>query len=704
MKKHLFTSLIFFVLAMVCTPKAIAQSFNPGIYSGWLTTPDNYFDTVPAAPGVTFTQITRGIGNQFSTATDGINSGKWQDADANSAITNERYFTFAGMADNATTFTIDSLLFILGRTSTGPDSCLLQYKAPSTGYMYVPVNAQVYTILNPSVSATTSLYIVPDAPISVTATDSVVFRLVGWHASSSLGKMKIMNNTEIFGSSTPVNTNSINAPFIQNNNAVCVSTVVGDSVSVTFSAAGTFNSGNVYSLELSDASGSFATPQVIGTLNSDQNSVAITGYVPAGTTNGSAYQLRVTSSDPAVTGMDTTVLTIHPGLMTSIQIQDPSCPDSAGSIDLTVTGGSGVFNYAWSNNATTEDLTGLSAGNYAVTVSDAAGCLADTSAQIQTVADFAVTASQTDISCYEGTNGSVSVVPGGGTAPYTISWTGNGISASGDQVQNLAAGMYTMTLLDANNCPYTENYTLTEPDSLMATETLIDALCNGSADGSISLVIDGGTAPYTISWTGNGTSASGDQVQNLSAGMYDMILTDANNCMISGTYEIEEPDALGMTASIDQALCSSCFGTITLTVNGGIGSYSYNWDNNTSMSFVSGTPGTYCVEVTDNNGCAADSCFQIVSTAGLEAYAVSDFTGVFPNPATDKCVFVFNGAGTAKEIRVLDATGKVVLNDRISALETAYLLETSVWSEGTYMYRITDENGRMSSGKLIVIR
>lgn len=376
---------------------------------------------------------------------------------------------------------------------------MLQYKAPSTGYTYVPVNAQVYTILNPSISATTSLYIVPNAPITVTATDSVVFRLVGWHASSSLGKMKIMNDSEIFGSSAPVNTNSINAPAIQNNQAVCVSAVAGDSVSVTFSAAGTFNSGNVYSLELSDASGSFAAPQVIGTLTSAQNSVAITGYVPAGTANGNAYQLRVTSSDPVVTGMDTTVLSIHPGLMTSVQIQNPACPDSTGSIDLTVTGGSGTLNYVWSNNETTEDITGLIGGNYAVTVSDAVGCMKDTTVSIQAVADFAIVATQTDISCYQGANGAISVVASGGTAPYGISWSGNGTNATGDQVQNLTAGTYTMTLLDANNCPYSENYTLTEPDSLAVTETLTDALCNGSADGAIALTVNGGTAPYAVS-------------------------------------------------------------------------------------------------------------------------------------------------------------------------------------------------------------
>jgi len=389
MKRKLMTSLAGILVVAGMNAFKAQTLFNPTVYSGWVSTPSNSFATVPAGSGVSFNQPRRGAGNQFSTSTDGINSGQWQNASAADAITANRYFAFSAVANSTTAFQIDSLFLVLGRSSTGPDSCILQYKSPATGYAFVSVTPNTYTILNPTSNPTTSVTVIPSSPLMVPASDSIVFRLVAWHASSSLGKMRMINNTAIYGSSMAAVAYSIEAPMVQTTNALCVSPVRGDSVQVTFNAVGTFNSGNTYSLELSDVSGSFAAPLIIGSVNSQANSGTINGFIPAGITNAN-YRLRIRSSNPPVNGLDTTELLVNPGLVLSASVFQPACPDSSGSIDLTISGGSGTVQYDWSNGANTQDLSNLPGGNLDVIVMDDLGCSADSSFQIFPVPAFDV--------------------------------------------------------------------------------------------------------------------------------------------------------------------------------------------------------------------------------------------------------------------------------------------------------------------------
>ena len=391
MKKQLVIYVLsFFIFGMGVNKLKAQTPFNPNTYSGWVSTPTNSFANIPASPGVLFTQVMRGTGNTFSTAADGINSSKWNNPSANAAITANQYLTFSVSSNSTTTFEIDSLSLILGRSNTGPDSCILQYKLASTGNIFTPVVAGVRVILSPSISPTTTLSIIPLTPILASSNDTIVFRLVAWHASSTLGTMKLMNNTTVYGKATAVVTNSIAAASVQTSNVTCVSALQGDSVQVTFNSTGVFNGGNIYSLELSDASGSFSTPLVIGNITSNQNTGTINAFIPIGTASAN-YQLRVKSSNPAITGLDTTHLMVHPGMILSVSILQPNCPDSTGEIDLTITGGSGTIQYNWSNSELTQDLNNLTGGTYSVNVTDAVGCLADSSFSIQSISGFEIT-------------------------------------------------------------------------------------------------------------------------------------------------------------------------------------------------------------------------------------------------------------------------------------------------------------------------
>ncbi len=622
MKQHLLISLAG-ILFLAGTHAAHAQTpFNPTVYSGWVSTPGNYFATVPAGSGVTFHQPLRGSGNQFSTASDGINSGQWQNTSATDAITANRFFTFSATANATTAFQIDSLQLVLGRSSTGPDSCMIQYKSPATGYLFVPLTSTTYPILNPTTNPTTLLTIIPASPLQVPASDSIVFRLVAWHASSSLGKMRIINNTAIYGSSLPAVPYTITAPSVQTTGTLCVSPVQGDSIQVTFNSVGTFAAGNTYSLELSDASGAFTTPVTIGSLASQANSGAITGFIPAGTANG-AYRLRIKSSNPLVTGSDTTGLLLNPGLVLGASVVQPACPGSSGSIDLTVSGGTGTMHYTWSNGVVSEDLTGLSGGTFDVFVTDGIGCTADSSFQVFPVAAFAVNETVSNVACHFGTDGEISVTVSGGTAPYAISWSGNGINQTGLTASGLPAGQYTLTISDANNCPYTTNYTITQPG------------------------------------------------------------------------------ALQVSAVITPASCATCNGNIAVITNGGNGPYTYLWSNNSTSGQIIGFPGTYCVTVSDVNSCSADSCFIIPSTAGLNETAAGSFR-VVPNPASEAIrIEIPAGVNGPVKLEVTNPTGEILYRSGILD-EEQLIIPVRNWPNGIYQLHLITENGEISRGKVVV--
>lgn len=623
MKKKL---VIFLLLSTFCGKNnndLKAQTpFNPNTYSGWVSTPTNSFATIPAALGTTFTQITRGLGNTFSTAADGINSSKWNNASANAAITANQFLTFSVSSNSSTTFEIDSLTLILGRSNAGPDSCILQYKIASAGPNFVSVAAGVRVIVNPS----STLSIVPLAPISISPSDTIVFRLVAWHASSALGTMKLMNNTVVYGKTLAAVTNSITSPLVQTSNAICVSPNQGDSVQVTFNSIGVFNSGNTYSLQLSDASGSFSTPLIIGNIASNLNNGTIQGAIPAGTAS-SNYRLRITSSDPVINGLDTTQLFIHAGMILTASTIQPDCPDSTGEIALTITGGSGLIQYNWSNGGSTPNLTNLVAGTYTVNITDAVGCLKDSAFSIQSVPSFLVTNSITDVACHS------------------------------------------------------------------------------ASTGSIQLSVNGGTTPYSISWSGNGINQTGLVASNLPAGNYDLMILDANNCAFSSDYTVTEPTPINSSAFIVHATCSSCNGTITVNATGGVSPYSFLWDDNSTSQLIITVPGEYCVEVLDANGCEIDTCFTISSTAGIENETSHSSIQVFPNPASNAFQISFANLlqGVEKELLISNSLGEIVLKETVDSNVQQLIIQADQWPAGLYLYQIQLGNN-IEIGKISIVK
>ncbi len=186
-----------------------------------------------------------------------------------------------------------------------------------------------------------------------------------------------------------------------------------------------------------------------------------------------------------------------------------------GTIDVSITGGNGGHTYLWSNGATTQDLTGLSAGTYTLTVTDNQNCTATASytiTQPDSLYASSVVSSflgSTNVSCNGASDGSIDVSVSGGTSPYTYLWS---TGAATQDLSALGAGSYSVVITDANGCQITRNFTLTQPTALQTTVTSTDVTCNGNADGALTITPNGGTAPYLIQFVGDSTASTQSMV------------------------------------------------------------------------------------------------------------------------------------------------------------------------------------------------
>ena len=191
-----------------------------------------------------------------------------------------------------------------------------------------------------------------------------------------------------------------------------------------------------------------------------------------------------------------------------------------GSIDITVTNGIAPLTYLWSNAATTEDLTGLTAGAYSVTVTDSAGCSATYSTTVSSSNGLSVSGIVTDINCGGSNNGAIDITPASGAAPFSYIWSN---AATTEDLNGLAAGPYSVTVTDAGGCTATYSATVTSTPGLSITTNNTDISCNGANDGTATVIANGGTLPYSYSWSSGATTAA---LTGLAAGTYVVTVTD----------------------------------------------------------------------------------------------------------------------------------------------------------------------------------
>jgi len=344
-------------------------------------------------------------------------------------------------------------------------------------------------------------------------------------------------------------------------------------------------------------------------------------------------------------------------------------------------GGTGSFTYDWEPGTPTGDgttsVTGLTAGTWTVTATDANGCSSSMNFTITEPSAISFTAaSQTNVSCFGGSNGAFTVNPAlGGTGSFTYDWepgtpTGDGTTS----VTGLTAGTWTVTATDANGCSSIINFTITEPSAISFTAAAqTNVSCFGGSNGAFQVnAALGGTGSFTYDWapgnpTGDGTTA----VTGLTAGTWTVTATDVNGCSAIINFTITEPPVLTSASVATSVACNGGSATVTVTASGGIAPY-------TGEGLFTVSAGTYTYTVSDANGCITTTSITVTEPSVLTASSTA--------AASIAC----NG-GTA-DVTVVASGGTAPYTGEGSFTVTA----------GTYSYTVTDANGCTTSTSITV--
>ena len=297
--------------------------------------------------------------------------------------------------------------------------------------------------------------------------------------------------------------------------------------------------------------------------------------------------------------------------------------ENTGSVDVSVIGGTpeqistevSVYNYSWTGpngyNSNDAAIFNLFAGIYNLTVTDSLGCQEFFEVELVEPEDLIINFATIDNSCYESNDGTITLDIQGGIEPYQIFWSN---FANGPVQTNLSAGIYEVTVIDGHDCEEIINIEIVEAPIFDIDPVYNNISCFGANDGSINLNVIGGIEPVFVTWDDDPTS--GEERNNLAPGTYNVLIEDSsvNNCFISQSFVILEPQELSLSSIIENAIDCDIVnsGSIDLQVIGGTPPYSFQWNNGSiSEDLFNIAPGNYSVSVVDSRDCEIVEDFTI---------------------------------------------------------------------------------------------
>jgi len=388
---------------------------------------------------------------------------------------------------------------------------------------------------------------------------------------------------------------------------------------LTANASATDETGNNYNDGEATCSPSGGTSPYTFSWNNGETTQTIIGLSPGN------YTITVSddgscTSEETVTVNEYTCPTITPNATATDETGNNY---NDGEATCSPSGGTSPYTFSWNNGETTQTIINLAPDNYNVTVTDSKACTAD---QTVTVNEYIcptieVNASSTDETGNNTNDGTATCSPSGGTYPYTFSWS-NGETTQ--TIIDLAPGNYTVTVTDGKDCTSEETVSIAEFGCEPLTIEIIKENMSCYQECNGFLTVDGvvnGEEPFTYEWSNGETTQT---IDNLCANDYSVTVTDVNNCSISETYSITEPDELFANASsTDETGGGLNDGTASANPYGGSSpyEYEYEWNNGEITQTISGLePGDYTVTVTDYNDCTAEQ------TVSVEEYSCPTFT------------------------------------------------------------------------------
>jgi len=363
--------------------------------------------------------------------------------------------------------------------------------------------------------------------------------------------------------------------------------------------------------------------------------------IPSGTVVGSGanvnlpagnYSVLITDAAGCVSGTYAVGDSIYIWNQSPVTFTTTSTPANCTNGTATVSGlGGGIapYSFIWSNGSNSQTITGLSLGYYQVTVTDAQGCYQTEGIYVQQSITIGTNVTLTPATCLQN-DGSAISFGSGGLPPYSYHWS-NGINTQ--NISNLTAGNYSITVIDANGCVGEGYYYLSSSTPITVTYSSTPSQCT-SATGTATLVATGGTAPYTYQWN-TFPAQTGATATGLEPGTYSFIVTDNVGCIRSGTVVVPPISVVsGFTNSAD-AYCTLSNGSAQIIITSGTAPYTTAWSNGGNTTSITNlAAGGYTCTVTDNLGCS------IVKYAVVQASSPISI-GFASTPAS--CIYTADG-------------------------------------------------------------
>ncbi|HEX2900406.1 MAG TPA: gliding motility-associated C-terminal domain-containing protein, partial [Bacteroidia bacterium] len=293
-------------------------------------------------------------------------------------------------------------------------------------------------------------------------------------------------------------------------------------------------------------------------------------------------------------------------------LTQPTCSGNDGAIHLLVTGGVSPYTYQWGNGSTADSLSGIGVGTYFVTVTDNLLCQDTLVVRLSGngTSPVATIVANGNVSCFGGQDGWAAATVTGGTAPFQYLWN-SPVPVTGDTLNGVGAGVWTVYVTDALGCVSSDSVTVTEPTELVASLDSVPVTCFAETNGSLSAIASGGTPLYSYLWNSGDTAAL---AANLGAGAYSVTVTDANGCQVIATQTLSDPLPViaGFNSSPSMPAQLQFPNNLVTFQNTSQNADFYSWnfgdgglDSNVDPSHTYDVPGDYCVVLVaeDSAGC-----------------------------------------------------------------------------------------------------